>query len=273
MITLTPARFFEVPVDASRIIPDVFAGKSRDELAALHIWEGNRKVSVGELYMIEGEGADFKEDLAIKLTGDLKKVRRIGAGMSAGKILIEGDVGNHLGEGMKGGKITVQGNAGLWVGSMMQSGLIEVWGSTGEYTGGSYIGRTIGMEGGTIIIHGDAGDELGCFMSGGLIKVYGNAGQFVGIHMKKGTIFVQGDSEGRVGAEMVKGKIVISGRIPSILPTFTIDGILRKTKVDGEEVIGPFYTFIGDIAENGEGRIFISQVKNPYLKKYEKFLG
>ena len=129
------------------------------------------------------------------------------------------------------------------------------------------------MSGGVIIIHGNAGNELGCFMRGGLIKIYGNAGQFTGIHMRKGTIFVQGNSEGRIGAGMIKGKIVVSGSLPSILPTFSIDSISKRARINGEEIPGPFYTFTGDIAENGEGRLFISQTKNPHLKGYEKFIG
>lgn len=156
---------------------------------------------------------------------------------------------------------------------MMLKGMIEVKGSVGEYAGGAYRGSVKGMKGGTIIVRGSAGNELGCFMRGGLIKVYGNVGQFVGMHMRKGTIYIQGDSEGRVGAEMLEGKIVVSGSVPLILPSFTVDSVSKRTRVEGEEVTGPFITFTGDIAEGGKGRIFISQAKNPYLKDYEKFLG
>jgi formylmethanofuran dehydrogenase subunit C len=274
MILLTPIKQFRVPVDAVCITPNIFSGKSKDEIVALQVWEGNRQTPLGNLFKIEVETAPEPEkEVIIKISGDLKKVRRIGSGMSMGKILIEGNVGNHLGEGMKGGVIVVEGSAGLWTGSMMLDGVIEVKGDVGEYTGGAYRGSVKGMKGGIIIVHGNAGNELGCFMRGGLIKVDGNVGQFVGMHMRKGTIFVKGDSAGRVGAEMVKGKIVVSGNVPSILPTFTVDGLSKKTKVEGEDVVGPFYTFVGDVAEGGEGRIFISQIKNPYLKDYEKFLG
>lgn len=272
-ISLTPRIQFKAPIDAAHITPDAFASKTIEEIAALEAWEGNRKVKLGDLFKIEGEKAEKAEDVAIHISGDLRKARRIGAGMSAGKIIIDGDAGLHVGEGMRGGAITVNGNADSWVGSMMKNGTIEVMGSAGDYVGSSYRGSRQGMKGGTIIIHGNAGSEIGCYMRGGLIKVYGSVAQFAGVHMGKGTIYVQGDSEGRVGAEMTKGKIVMSGYVPSVLPTFTVDSISRRTRVDGEEVQGPFYVFIGDIADNGEGRIYISQNRNLHLKTYEKFIG
>lgn len=228
---------------------------------------------LGELFMIDGERIEKKEDLVIRILGDLRKVRRIGFKMSSGKIVIEGDAGNHLGEEMSGGVITVNGSAGSWTGSMMRDGMIEVHGNAGDYVGSAYRGSVEGMKGGVIIIDGNAGNELGCFMRGGLIKVNGSVEQFAGMHMRQGTIFIRGNSEGRLGAEMIKGKIVVSGSVPSILPTFSVDSISKRTRVDGEEVMGPFYTFMGDLAENGEGRLFISQASNPHLKAFDKFIG
>ena len=109
-------------------------------------------------------------------------------------------------------------------------------------------------------------------MRKGLIKIYGNAGQFAGMHMRNGTILIRGNSEGRAGAEMTGGRIIICGSIPSILPTFTIDSIRPRVKVDDEEVPGPFYMFIGDLTEGGDGRLYVSQTRNPQLGFYEKYL-
>ena len=192
--------------------------------------------------------------------------------MSTGEIIIDGDVGMHMGEEMGGGVITVTGNAGSWVGSMMKKGTIEVKGNAGDYVGAAYRGSTRGMSGGIIIIHGNAGNEVGCFMRRGLIKIYCSVGQFVGIHMRKGTIFVQGNSEGRAGAEMIGGKIVVCGWVPSIVPTFTIDSIRPRVKINEEAVTGPFYMFVGDLAEDGDGRLYVSQTQNPHLSFYEKYL-
>jgi formylmethanofuran dehydrogenase subunit C len=262
-----------VPVDAECISPDVFVEKSVDEITRLHVWEGNRRRNLGDLFKTENKADPSSEEVTIRISGDVSKVRRIGAKMSMGNIIIEGDAGMHLGEEMEGGTITVTGNAGSWTGSMMKDGTIEIKGDAGDYIGAAYRGSTRGMSGGKIIVHGNAGNEVGCFMRKGLIKVYGNVGQFAGIHMRNGTIFVQGNSEGRAGAQMINGKIVVCGYIPSILPSFTIDSIRQKVKVNGEKVEGPFYRFIGDLADNGNGKLFVSQTRNPHLSSYEKYLG
>jgi len=264
---------FKVPVEAECITPDAFAGKSVEEIRKLEVWEGNRKGSLNELFSVEGESGAKPEGVSIQIFGDVHKVRRIGTQMSGGEIVVHGDVSYHLGEEMVGGKILVNGNADSWVGSMMKGGVIEIKGDAGDYVGAAYRGGgTRGMSGGAIVVHGDAGNEVGYFMRKGIIKVHGNVGQFTGVHMRDGIIVVHGNSEGRSGAEMTGGKIVVCGSVPSVLPTFTIDSIKAKVKIDGERLAGPFYLFIGDIAEEGEGKLYISKASNAYLKFYEKFV-
>jgi formylmethanofuran dehydrogenase subunit C len=261
---------FKVPIEAECITPDAFAGKSVGEIGKLKVWEGNRQRSLNELFTVEGESGAKPEEVLIQIFGDVHKVRRIGAQMSAGEIVVHGNVGFHLGEEMVGGKIFVEGNADSWAGSMMKGGVIEIKGDAGDYVGAAYRGgSTKGMRGGTIIVHGNAGNEVGYFMRKGIIKVHGNVGQFTGVHMKNGIIVVFGDSEGRNGAEMTGGKIVVCGRVPSVLPTFTIEAIKPRVKIDGERLTGPFYLFIGDIAERGEGKLYISKASNVHLKFYE----
>jgi len=269
---MRPKYLFKVPVEAECISPDAFAGKTLEEVGSLQVWEGNRQRSLGDLFFIEGDDSVAPEKMTIQLLGDVQKVRRIGSGMSAGEIAIQRDAGMHLGEEMRGGKITVGGNTDSWTGAMMKDGVIEVRGNAGDYVGAAYRGSVKGMRGGAIIIHGSAGNELGCFMRKGLIKVYGSAGQFVGMHMKNGTIFVGGNSEGRAGAEMTGGKIVVCGNVPSVLPTFSIDSVKPRVKINGEETTGPFYLFIGDVTEEGEGKLYISQASNPHLKFYDQYL-
>lgn len=272
LIALTPKRQFKVPVEAECITPDNFAEKSVDEIAKLPIWEGNKKRLLNELFKIESKTDESSNETTIQIYGDVGKVRRIGAKMCQGKIVIESDAGMHLGEEMEGGTIIVSGNVGSWTGSTMKNGTIEIKGDAGDYIGAPYRGSTQGMNGGTIVIHGNAGNELGNFMKKGLIKVGGNVGQFAGIHMKDGTILIHGNSDGRAGAKMSEGKIIVCGQIPSVLPTFTIDSISPSTKIDSEKIEGPFYRFIGDLAENGNGKLFVSKDKNPHLNFYEKYL-
>jgi formylmethanofuran dehydrogenase subunit C len=271
-ITFCPKYPFRVPVNAQCINPEIIASKTIEEIKELKVWEGNIQHSLSDLFEISGEPGNSVEETHIQIVGDVHKVKRIGEEMSGGEISIEGDVGLHLGEKMSGGRINVSGDAGSWVGAMMKGGSIMVKGNADDYVGAAYRGSTKGMRGGTIVIHGNAGNEVGCFMLKGLIKIYGNAGQFVGMHMRNGTIMVQGDSEGRAGASMVGGKIVLLGSIMSVLPTFTVDSVKKKVEVDGEEVQGPFYLFTGDIAEKGNGKLYITQARNQHLNFYGKYL-
>ena len=269
MYILSTKHSFNVPIDAENIIPDTFADNSVNDIKKLKIWEGNREKVLGDLFIIKREKDNRNGNTSIKILGDLTKVKRIGAEMTYGEIIIEGDVGMRLGEEMRDGTITVNGNAGSWVGTMMKGGNIEITGNAGDYVGSAYRGSTAGMAGGKIIIHGNAGNEVGCFMVDGLIKIHGNVELFLGMHMSGGTIFVEGNSEGRMGAQMTRGKIVVEGKVPSVLPSFIVDAIRENVKVDKDRVKGPFYLFKGDITESWKGSLYISTAKNPHLSFYQ----
>jgi len=274
MINLYPVKEIRFPIIAECINPDIFQGKTSQEIEGLKIWEGNKQKKLGELFKVEEiKTENPQEREAITIKGDVSKVRRIGAGMKSGEITIYGDAGMHLGEEMKGGRIAVHGNVGGWAGSMMKGGTIEVHGNAGDYLGAPYRGSSEGMRGGKIIVYGNVGNEAGARMRKGIIKIYGCAGQFVGFRMRDGTIYVEKDAEARAGACMTGGKIVVGGFLESVLPTFTIDSIKEKVKVEeGETVGGPFYLFLGDLVEHGEGKLYVSKQKNPHLSQYERFL-
>jgi len=261
-----------VPVDAESISPDVFAGKLVEEIAELPLWKGNRKVPLKDVFGVEGPSGKVTNELVIHIDGNLSKVQRIGSGMTDGEIRIAGDVGMHLGVEMKGGKITVEGSVGSWLGSSMKGGTIEVNKDAGDYIGAPYRGSTEGMRGGTITIHGNAGTEAGRYMKKGLIRIDGDVDQFVGIRLKKGAILVRGNADGRAGAFMTGGKIIICGHLESLLPTFTIDSMKSKAKVEEEIIKEPFYLFIGDLAEHGRGKLYLAKNKNKHLEAHEKLL-
>jgi formylmethanofuran dehydrogenase subunit C len=267
---MRPKRTFQVPIEVECVSPTNFVEKTLTEIISFPVWEGNKQRLLGELFSIDQKETPESNDIQIRIIGDLSKVKRIGTRMSTGRISINGNVGMHLGEEMVGGTITVHGNAGSWVGCMMHGGRIEINGNAGDYLGANYRGANLqGMNGGEIIVHGNAGNEVGCFMRNGLIKIAGTVNQFAGIHMRGGTIFIQQNSGTRAGAQMMGGKIVICGQIPSILPTFQIDSIKASVKVAKVKIQGPFYRFIGDISEVGDGKLFVSTTNNPHLKTYE----
>jgi formylmethanofuran dehydrogenase subunit C len=270
MIVLTPLKKFQFPVYAECINPDVFQGKDTAEIAELSVYEGNKQKKLSDLFKIEEDGA---ETPTITINGDVGEVRRIGMGMKNGEILINGNAGMHLGEKMKGGKITVNGDVGGWAGGAMKNGLIEIHGNAGDYLASPYRGNSDGMRGGKIIVDGNVGSDSGCYMHGGLIKIKGSTGQFLGFHMYDGVIKVEKNAATRIGANMTGGKIVVSGLLEEVMPTFTIDNVKPKVKIDDTETAaGPFYVFLGDLAEKGTGKLFVSKANNPHLSTYEKFL-
>ena len=270
MIILTPKRKFEVPVQAACISPDVFRGKDTNEIANLPITEGNRNLKLGDLFEIQ---EDSLETPYITINGDVGKVKRIGQAMKTGEILVNCDCGMHTGEKMAGGKITVNGNIGGWSGNDMKGGLIEVRGDAGDYLASPYRGTATGMKGGLIVVDGKVGSDVGCYLKGGVLKIKGGAGRFLGYHMSDGAILVDKECDTRAGACMTGGKIVITGTIPEVMPTFTIDSVKPKVKIDDTQTVaGPFYVFLGDLAEHGTGKIFVNKASNPQLKTYEKYL-
>ena len=270
MINLTPTKEFKFPVIAECINTDVFQGKSAKEISELSVWEGNKEKKLADLFKIEETP---EETPNITISGNVEKVRHIGSGMKNGEILINGNVGFHLGEKMSGGKITVHGDAAGWTGADMKKGLIEIMGNAGPYLGSPNRGSSTGMRGGKIIVHGNVGSDSAVYMKGGTIKILGDAGPFLGFRMCDGTVHVAKNSGTRVGACMSGGKIVVSGVLEEVLPTFTIDSIKAKVKIEeGDSASGPFYVFLGDLAENGRGKLFISKTNNPQLIPYERFL-
>ena len=214
-LTLTLKNMPEVPVEADAISPDRLEGLSAAQAAALAVLYGNRRAQLGDFFAIEGRG-----DGEVRVVGDLRRVKRIGAGMSRGRMVIEGDAGMHLGTGMSGGSILVKGNAGDSLGVEMLGGVITVTGSAGHLIGSAIRGGSVGVRGGEIIVHGNVGNETGSGMRRGLIAVGGNAGDFTGVNLLAGTIVVLGELGWRSGAGMKRGTIV-STRPADVLPTFS----------------------------------------------------
>jgi len=271
MITLTPLKEFQAPIVADCINPDVFKDKSPNEIAELPVNEGNRKKKLSDLFKIENNSSETPN---ITINSDVSKVKRICMSMERGEVIINGNVGMHLGEKMSGGKIVVNGNVSGWAGSAMKGGIIEIHGDASDYLASPYRGTSIGMRGGEIIVDGNVGSDCACYMKGGVIKIKGNAGPFLGFHMIKGTIYVEKESKTRVGTSMTGGKIIVSGFLQEIMPTFTVDDIKPKVKIDDKEkATGPFYVFSGDLAEHGKGKLYVSKAANPHLGAiYDKYL-
>ena len=206
-----------VPLEAEVLSPARLSGLSAREAAKLTVVYGNQRADLGDFFEVGGSA-----DGELQLTGDLTRVKRIGAGMAEGRIVVHGSAGMHLGANMTGGEIIVEGDAGDWVGPEMAGGRIVVKGNAGHLVGGAPRGSTIGMRGGEILVFGNAGNEVGNGMRRGLIAIGGDAGDFTGVNVLAGTIVVLGNLGWRPGAGLKRGSIV-SMQPAELLPTFSYD--------------------------------------------------
>lgn len=255
-----------IPIEADSITPDLFADLNRSDIRDLPVFYGRRKVSLGDLFSVEGERSKN-----IVVNGDLQHVKKIGHGMTRGHIEIRGDIGPHLGAHMQGGGITVRGNVGDWAGAHMAGGLIWIHGNAGHHVGAAYPGEKRGVNRGQIIVDGDAGSDLGAAMRRGLIVVLGNTGEFTGARMIAGSILVFGHLGKRAGAGMKRGSIIALGTSEPTLPTFKFETvyqpvflkvILRHLKKLGLPVTtelenGLYRRYSGDMNLLGKGEIII----------------
>jgi formylmethanofuran dehydrogenase subunit C len=203
-----------VPLEADVIAPQRLEGLTAAEVAAMALQYGNQRAQIGDFFQVEGAG-----DGEIRIVGDVSRVKRMGTGMTGGRILIEGDAGMHLGAGMAGGEIRVQGNVGDWLGAEMSGGRITVSGNAGHMVGSALRGSRSGVQGGEIIVLGNAGNEVGGGTRRGLIAIGGDCGDFAGVNMLAGTLVVLGHLGWRPGAGMRRGTIV-SMHTADLLPTF-----------------------------------------------------
>jgi formylmethanofuran dehydrogenase subunit C len=263
-----------IPIEADAISPDRFVGRRRAEIEALPAFYGRRKVTLGDLFAVDGEDSEM-----IHLEGALSHVKKIGQGMSHGRITVQGDVGLHLGAHMRGGEILVEGNASDWVGPHMQGGRILIKGNAGHLVGAAYRGERRGMTGGLIVVQGNAGREIGAQMRRGLIVVAGNVGDFAGARMIAGSVFVFGRLGARAGAGMKRGSIVAFGDDAQLLPTFCYDCRFQPTylrfyllrlrewglSIPDEYVNGTYRRYHGDITALGKGEILIYDASSSSL--------
>ena len=97
-LTLTLREPPAATVLAEPLRPDRLAGLSRRDIERLELRHGNRPTPLGELFALEGEGA---ED--VRVVGDLRRVAGLGTGMTGGRLTVAGVAGPHVGAGMRDG--------------------------------------------------------------------------------------------------------------------------------------------------------------------------
>jgi formylmethanofuran dehydrogenase subunit C len=207
--TQPPAR-----IAAGALTPERLRGLDAAKVAAMTVRCGRQRLSLGDLFDVSGTG-----DEQLWLAGDLRHVDGIGAGMSYGRVLVEGSCGDHLAARMSGGEIAVRGDAGAWAGAELAGGLLRIWGDAGARLGAAYPGARAGMTGGEIVAFGDAGEEAGASMRRGLVVVGGRTGPGAGLRMLAGTVIALGGIGTEAGIGNKRGSLV-SGAPAEPLPTY-----------------------------------------------------
>ncbi len=254
-------------VDLSPLTVDHLVGRSPDEVAAIELTCGNRKVRADDLFTLSG---NFVSELEIH--GSCDRLDRIGAGMTHGRLVVHGDTGGYLGAGMSGGSLVVRGNLGAYAATGMRGGRIHVYGSTGDFLAAALPGDRHGMQGGLVLVDGDTGDRLGDRMRRGTVLVHGNAGAYCAARMVAGTIGVWGRVGGFPGLGMRRGTLLLAEPPEALLPTFndcgayplnfltllirswrTLQSAFASLPDSGFRV----RRFMGDLANNGRGEILV----------------
>jgi formylmethanofuran dehydrogenase subunit C len=257
----------EQTVDMSPLSPDRLSGLTAADVGKLHLRCGNRMRRVGDLFRISGNDVGH-----LRILGSTPRLDRVGAGLRAGVIEVQGSVGAYLGLQMAGGSIRVKGDAGSWAGSGMSGGDVTIGGSAGDFAGAALAGDSEGMSDGAIYIRGDAGDRLGDRQRRGLIVVEGAVGDYCGSRMLAGTIIVLGAAGRYVGAGMRRGTIILGRGARHIGATFNSCGPLKMEilrllfrqlpqahgRLDALRDLGPLAErFAGDLALGGKGELLV----------------
>jgi formylmethanofuran dehydrogenase subunit C len=253
-------------VECDGITPDRLASLGAQEIAALPLWSGRRTIPLGDLFTVRGERA---ATVRIEGGAGLSRLEALGAGMTHGELVIEGDAGRYVGSRMSGGTLVVRGDAGDGAGLEMAGGTLEITGRAGDRLGGARSGASRGMTGGEIVVRGAAGSEAGANARRGLIVIGGDAGERAAHRMIAGTVLVLGAAAEGAGSWSKRGSVVVLGAVVAP-PTFRYSctyqpphlslTLLRlraryRLTIDSAALRGLYRRYCGDLADVGKGEI------------------
>jgi formylmethanofuran dehydrogenase subunit C len=259
---LKPRAALEARVDLTGVTPDKIAGLSLPEIERLSIPTGGRAVALADIFFVE-RGPDGT--LVIE-HGDVR-LDHVGAGLTAGEVLVDGPVGAWAGRGMSGGSLRIAGDAGDFLGAELSGGRIKLAGNAGSHLGGASSGSRRGMSGGVLRITGSAGPRAAERQRGGLIVIEGDAAEGLATDMIAGTVCVHGTIGPLMGRGMKRGTI-FSRTVPE-LPAGFVDtgtqelialGLLARRIPDLAEFIGKATTarrLVGDVLLGGQGEVLV----------------
>ena len=261
-ITLSLRTPLEARLEVERLTGDHLAGLPERDIAALPVWMGNRSMQLGEFFDVKGERAG-----SVRIEGDVSMVDGLGAGMSAGELVVAGNAGSHVAAGMTGGVVEVRGHVGDDAGVGMGGGTLRIQGNSGDRLAAARPGASRGMTGGEVIVGGSAGAEVAARCRRGLVAVGGDVGDQAGRSMIAGTLIVLGRTGSDPGRGNKRGSIVAVGPIVvpqtyryacTYEPTYLrlVKTHLQRTHgLDAGRLDGLYRRFCGDAGDPGKGEI------------------
>jgi formylmethanofuran dehydrogenase subunit C len=252
-------------LDLSPFTPQNLAGKTVAEIEGVEVGTTRVRVTAGDVFRIrKGDPA------TIVIEGGSARFDRVGMGLTAGAISVEGEVGVEAGRLMSGGQLTVRGDAGPFAGSGMKGGTLTIEGDAGERLGGPLSGETVGMSGGLLHVRGDAGKRAGDRLRRGVILIEGRAGAYAGSRMIAGTLAIAGEAGDLPGYLMGRGTILLGQGTTLLSPTFgdcgeqdlvaarLLANYVAQTSAKLAKLFRrPLRRLAGDLAALGKGEILL----------------
>jgi formylmethanofuran dehydrogenase subunit C len=252
--------------DMSALTPDRIA-ELNGPIEQVEIHTTKERLHLGDIFDVApGDPSD------IHLEGGSDRLDNVGLGMSGGRIVVAGDVGQRVGRAMRGGTIVVEGNAGPLAGSGMSGGRLEIAGDAANFVGGPLAGEPSGMRGGLIRVKGNIGVRGADRMRRGLIVVEGNAGDHLAARIIGGTVVCFGRAGALPGYLMRRGTVIMAGGAASVAPTFIDTGVhelvamrlIARWLIDEGIEGGSLLAFrlrrlVGDTSVLGKGEVFLPE--------------
>lgn len=251
-------------LNCAALTPSNLANKSATEIADMLLKYGKSQLRTDEVFKITG---DDTQNIHFKNANS--KLDYLGANMSSGSVIVEGNAGAYLGYGLTKGEIHCLGNTEAFAACNMAGGLLKIDGNTGDFLGGASAGLRKGMRGGTVIVKGNAGDRVGDQMRRGLILIEGNVGDYCSSRMIAGTVGVMGSIGKYVGFNMQRGTLLLA-KLPQFHSTIQDCGthtlpflsLLFQSFKQYDTSFSNLNTqrvqrYVGDLACNGNGEILV----------------
>ena len=252
-------------LDLSPLTPQNLAGKTVAEIENIELQTTRVRVTAGDVFRIRKGEPD-----TIVVEGGAERLDRVGMGLSAGSIRVEGEVGVEAGRLMSGGQLIIGAAAGPFAGSGMKGGTLTIQGDAGERLGGPLSGETVGMSGGVLHVRGAAGDRAGDRLRRGLILIEGRAGAYAGSRMIAGTLTIGGEAGDLPGYLMGRGTILLGRGATLYSPTFAdcgehdlvaarliADYVAQTSAKLARLFRRPLRRLAGDLAALGRGEILL----------------